>query len=249
MTLPDRVLVELLIAAPIDTVWQAVRDPKEIARWFGWEYERLLPDIDMMFIDGAEVSEADHTFRVPGMMDRFALEACGDQCTIVRIIRSAPVTDKSWMGVYDDSIDGWFGFAQQLRFLLARHPGAARQTLYLNGRAATAATPVPPDALGLTPLAIVQVGQRYSVTTPFGEPLTGEFWFRTANQIGLTADAYGDGLIVVTTRPITAKSAFGGGNIVITSYGLDPAALSALRARWAGWWRGQYEVIEITPAE
>jgi hypothetical protein len=241
---PDRVLVELLVAAPIDTVWRALRDPQEIARWFGWVYPGLPGEIEMIFLGDVEASEADHTLQM--FPDRYTLEACGPDCTIVRVIRSAPVTDKSWQGIYDDAVEGWLMFTEQLRFALTRHRGADRRTLFLDGRPTHADTPLP-DAIGLTRLASVPIGQRYHVTTAFGEALAGEIWFRSAHQIGLTVDGYGDGLIIVTTRPATAKSPFGSGTVVITSYGLDDAALTAVHRRWIDWWRGRYEVIDIQP--
>jgi uncharacterized protein YndB with AHSA1/START domain len=243
----DRVFVELLIAAPIDTVWRALRDPKEIARWFGWEHPGLAEEIEMIF-NGFEATEATHTLQSANYPDRCVLDAFGPDHTIVRLIRSAPTTDKSWQGIYDDAINDWLTFIEQLRFFLTRHQGADRRTLFLNGRAATADVPPLADALGLTRLAIVPIGQRYSVKTAMGDTLEGEVWFRSATQIGLIVDGYGDGLITVTTRPSTAKSPYGGGKIVITTYGLDDARFAGLRTRWSDWLRSRYEVIEIQPA-
>ena len=244
--MPDRVLVEILVAAPIETVWKALRDPAEMCRWFGWNYPTMAQDIDMMFFQNTEADEATHTVRDSGgMPDRFELEAQGAQ-TIVRVIRSAPVTDGSWQGIYDDVNEGWLTFFQQLRFLLERHPGADRRTLYLNGRAASAATPLPAQALGLDVVAIVPVGERYAVETAAGEKLEGTVWYRGPYQLGLTVDGYGDGLLIVCARPRTAKSHHGGGNIVLTTYGLDDAAFDKVLERWKKWWAGTYEVIEMT---
>jgi hypothetical protein len=245
----DRVFVELLIAAPIETVWHALRDPKEIARWFGWQYPTLVEEIDMIFSD-FEVDEATHTLKSAHFPDRCVLDAFGPDCTIVRMIRSAPSTDKSWQGIYDDALVDWLGFFEQMRFFLIRHHGGVdRRTLYLNGRAATADVPLPAEALGCTRLAMVPIGQRYSVKTAMGDTIEGEVWFRSAHQIGLTVDGYGDGLLLVTTRPRTAKSPHGNGSACITTYGLDDAAFAGLHKRWTDWWRSRYDVIDIHPAE
>ena len=91
----------------------------------------------------------------------------------------------------------------------------------------------------------VPAGQRYGTKTTFGEAIEGEIWFRSPYQLGLTVDGYGDGLIIIGTRPTTGKSPHGGGNVVITTYGLDDASFSGLRERWIAWWGSQYEVIEV----
>ena len=247
MNEPDRVLVEIVVAAPVERVWRALRDPAELRRWFGWEHAGIAEEIDLIFINGTEASEADRVLRFIGMSDRFTLEACGEH-TIVRIIRSAPLTDPGWTGVYDDVVEGWLTFVQQLRFTVERHDGVDRRTLYLNGRAPSSATPLPSEALGLSALARVQVGQRYAVASPTGETLSGLIWFRAPYQLGVTVDAFGDGLVIANARPTTDKSPHGGGNVVLTTYGFDDDGFSSLRERWEAWFRATYEVIEIQPA-
>jgi hypothetical protein len=243
--MPDRVLVEILVAAPIETVWKALREPAEYCRWFGWNYPNLAQDIEMMFFQNTQFDEATHTIRDKGdSPDRFALEAQGEQ-TIVRVIRSAPATDETWQGIYSDVQEGWITFFQQLKFMLERHPGADRRTVYLNGRAKSEGTPLPAQALGLDPLAVVRVGERYTIETRTGESLEGTVWYREAYQLGLTVDAYGDGLLIFNARPRTAKSHHGGGRIVVTTYGLDDAAFDEVQDRWKTWWAGTYEVIEM----
>ena len=241
--MPDRVLVEVLVAAPIDTVWKALRDPAEICRWFGWDYPDLAKEVEMIFVDLIE-DVAARTLSSKHYPDRFVLEDAGSH-TVVRVVRSAPVTEGGWQGIYDDVQDGWITFLQQLKFALERHPGANRRTIFLNGRAKDATTPPPPIALGFDRLAAVPVGERYEIDTPAGETLGGLIRYRTADQVGLTVDDYGDGLLIVARRPRTAKSPFGGGQIVITTYGMPDAAFAAARQRWAEWWERTYEVIEI----
>ena len=245
MSESDRVLVEILIAAPVDDVWRALRDPAEIRRWFGWEYPGLAEEIEFIFLRSAVASDADRTLRAPGVPDRFTLEANGSAHTIVRVIRSAPTTDRSWKGIYDDVVEGWMTFAQQLRFVLERHRADDRRTLRLNGRARAAGTPLPADALGLRGIAAVQVGERYTLKTSMDEAIAGEVWFRSINQIGVTVDGYGDGLLIVGERRATEKSAHGGGEVVISTYGMADGAFAALRDRWIEWWRSHYDTIEI----
>ena len=241
----DRVIVELLVAAPIETVWKAIKDPVEAQRWFGWDYPNLATDLVEMWKD-SRVDEARRVISADNMPDRFTFEAFGPH-TIVRIVRSAPAEDASWSGIYDDMVEGWLTFMQQLKFALERHPAENRRTIFLNGRAKNAGTPHPGDALGLSSLWLVPTGDRYDVTAATGDRLTGTVWYRAPHQVGVTVDGFGDGLIIVQIRPKTAKSAHGGGVLILTTYGMTEAAFAELRERWSQWWTNTYEVIEIQP--
>jgi hypothetical protein len=243
--MPDRVIVEILVAAPIDTVWKAIKDPAEVRRWFGWDYPDLAADVEGMWA-GNRADDTKYELHTDPMPDRFKLEDLGTH-TIVRIIRSAPADDPGWQGIYDDLAEGWLTFVQQLKFLLERHPAADRRTVYLNGRAASAATPQPVAALGLDALGVVPIGERYAIETAAGEKLAGTVWYRATYQLGLTVDGYGDGLLILGARPRTEKSHHGGGSVIVTTYGLDDGAFQRVQDRWKKWWAGTYEVIEMRP--
>jgi hypothetical protein len=244
MSESDRVLIEVVVAAPIETVWKALRDPAEIRRWFGWDYAGLDEEIALIFSSGASASEADHVVRFPDMNDRFELTPRGEQ-TVVRVIRAAPAGDSSWQDIYDDVVEGWVTFVQQLRFALARHRGENRRTLYLSGRATNAGNPLPVEALGLNGVRTAPEGKRYAANIDTGDALAGDLWFRSRYQIGLSVDTYGNGLLIVGDRPTTSKSPHGGGTALITTYGFDNASFDRLRQRWTEWWRAHYETIEV----
>jgi uncharacterized protein YndB with AHSA1/START domain len=55
------VRIEVTVAAPVDVVWEALRNPSEIRRWFGWEYDGLAEEIDAIFLENASASDHDHT--------------------------------------------------------------------------------------------------------------------------------------------------------------------------------------------
>jgi hypothetical protein len=218
----DRVAVEVTIAAPAAAVWRALRDPAEIRRWFGWEYDGLDAEIDGIFLSEtarASASEAESVLDTGG--GRLEVERRGD-VTVVRVVMPGVAGDDVWGGFYDAIEQGWITFVQQLRFALERHPGHDRDTVYLSGD--------PAEALSPGRLADVAVGERYTATVPTGDELAGAVWFRSEHQLGLTVDAWGDGLLVVSAAP-------GGGSAVLTTYGLDAGALAALRERWVAAWR------------
>jgi uncharacterized protein YndB with AHSA1/START domain len=242
----DRVIVEILVAAPIEKVWTAVKDPVEAQRWFGWDYPTLAADLVQMWKD-SHTDEVKREIWADTMPDRFTFEAVGETHTVVRIVRAAPATDSSWTGIYDDMIEGWTTFMQQLKFALERHPAENRRTIFLNGRAKTAGTPHPIEALGLAPVWVVPNGERYEVSAATGDRLSGTVFYRAPHQMGLTVDGFGDGLLIVQVRPKTAKSAHGGGSVIVTTYGTSDADFAQLRDRWSRWWTDTYEVIEIQP--
>jgi len=121
----DPVVVEVTVAAPADVVWHALRDSREIRRWFGWEYDGIEEEIDQIFLSDVSESEEGRWLDTHGG-GRFELEPRGDG-TIVRITRAAPAGKASWDAVYDEINEGWLAFVQQLRFLLERHRGEDRR--------------------------------------------------------------------------------------------------------------------------
>jgi uncharacterized protein YndB with AHSA1/START domain len=116
----DPVIAEVEVAAPAGTVWRALREPAEIRRWFGWDYEGLDEEIRQIFVDGAKADDAGRVLDF-GEGGAIALEERGDR-TVVRVTRAAPT------GVYDEINEGWMTFVQQLRFYLERHAGQDRVT-------------------------------------------------------------------------------------------------------------------------
>lgn len=238
----DQVIVEVVVAAPPEAVWRALRDPAEIRRWFGWEYEGLVDEIAAFFVDGATVVEDGRRL---SLGDVFVLEPRGAE-TVLRLVRSAPAgTD--WEGVYDDIVEGWRSFLHQLRFALERHAGRDRRTLFFSGRSHEGG-PRPPAAIGLSALDSVAPGERYSLRSGAGDTLTGTLWFRSVHQIGVTVDGFGDGLLVVHNRPVTSKSPHGGGMAVLTTYGLDDATFDSLGERWTSWWESTFETPKAPSA-
>ena len=224
----NRAELQVTIAAPVEEVWRALRDPAEIRRWFGWEHDGIEAEIEQIFVDEAEPSEDERTISW-SHGDVFELEPRGAH-TVVRVSRPAPAE-----GAWDDIFEGWTMFVQQLRFALERHPGRERRVFQLwSGRDPAAALPT--HALGLSGLGSGAIGQRYELDSPVGERLAGVIWYRSPHQIGVSVDAYGDGLIVVAA----SDSAPGRGMAIVTTYGLDDAAFERVRARWAAWWQAVY---------
>lgn len=235
-----QVVVDITIAAPIETVWSALRDPAEIANWFGWDAPSLAEEIRFIFIDGATGDDASHILQFgewEGASDAIELTASG-AATRLRLLRSggAPV---DWTGPYQDINEGWVNFFQQLRLALELHQGEARRTIYLSGPASSDIGE-PSAELGLGEAADLADGQAYAVRLSTGDSASGKVWYHTHFQTALTVEQWGDGLLVVTDMGISPKRPHGGGSVLLTTYGLPDADFAALEQRWRDWWALRY---------
>ena len=224
----DTPRIEVTIAAPVDAVWRALRDRDQIRDWHGWEYDEgggLDAEIQTIFFDGVVREEATSTLELKGG-DRFTVEPV-EGGTRIRITRATRGGDQDWDAYYDDITQGWTAFLQQLRFALERQPGAPRRTVFFDGTAGPAS---PIEELGLTAVAQLPAGRPYTADLA-GEAVSGEVWYRTDHQLGLTVDGWGGGLLIVAHTPTMA---------ILSTYGLPDAALDALRDRWSAWWTPRY---------
>ncbi len=237
----EKVLVEIAIAAPAVAAWEALRDPVQINRWFGWDAASLEEEIKYIFLDHAQGDAQAMTLRFEGMPDSFRVEARGERC-VVRLVRAGAAGDDSdWDGANEDMTEGWLAFLTQLRFYLDRHPAEARRTLYLSGMPAEGLnTTLPRARLGLDALAHLEPGEPYHHASGTGETLSGEVWARSRRQVALSVNAYGDGLLLVTDRSAGTQPPIGGGSVIVTTYGLSDAEFEGVRTRWTSWWTDHF---------
>jgi uncharacterized protein YndB with AHSA1/START domain len=123
------VIAELTLPAEPDAAWRYVREPELVRRWFGWDYDGLGHEIDVIFLQEASVDDRSRTLAWDDGIqegDRFELTDLGVE-TGLRVIRGAPEDG------YDDIAEGWITFAHQLRFALEHPEAGARRTLHLTG--------------------------------------------------------------------------------------------------------------------
>lgn len=216
--------IEVTVAAPVDAVWEALRDKEKIRHWHGWEFDGLDAEIDLIYFTAyTEDSEA-RTLAVQGG-DRFEL-APVEGGTRITLTRAPHGDDPEWDAYYDDVTEGWITFVHQLKFALERHPGEPRRTLFYSG------TGDPIDELGLTGPA---AGSPYKADL-CGQPASGVVWFRSDPQLGLTVDGWGDGLLILSHLPPSESKPEGAALAVLTLYGADEATYDAVNERWHPWW-------------
>jgi hypothetical protein len=219
--------IEVTVAAPVDTVWNALRDKEKIRHWHGWEYEGGLDqEIEQIYFTRAV--EDGTTLRL-GNGDVFAIEAVegGSRITLTRAPRGA---DPDWDAYYDDVTEGWITFLHQLRFAVERHPDDSRHTLFFAGIGALypiVELTIPAQPAG-TPYELDLIGQR----------VKGEVWYTSDHQTGVTVDAWGNGLLVLSHLPPSEQKPAGASMAILSLYGDTDRA--ELETRWRTWWSARY---------
>jgi uncharacterized protein YndB with AHSA1/START domain len=204
--------IEVTIGAPVEAVWQAMREPDQIRRWHGWHFDGLDEEIKLIYDTGAHEAERPYALIIEPD-DLFELEQV-EGGTRVRVIRSAPEPDSEWAAYFDDVTEGWISFLHQLRFMLERHPRDERRTVFFTGEGAAVS---PSQLIADSPAA------------------DGEQFFTAENQRGVVVDDLGPGLLIVGAKPNG-----NGAMAILTTYGQDDRAFDETRARWNTWWADRY---------
>lgn len=237
------VVIEVTVAAPIDTVWRHLREPELIRRWHGWDFDGPDGEIEFIYREHAREGADPYVLETTGgpapgsfeLGDRFDLRGVAGS-TVVRITRGPKGTDEVWDSMYDDITEGWTSFLAQLRFVLETHPDTVRRTVFLN---AGGGAPVPEarDLLGVTdPPA---GSYRLAPTPSLG--LSGSVWFRTGHQVGLKVDSYGPGLVVVVDQPGPQPGRARSSMVIVSTFGLSDARFAEVEAAWRSWWDSHHE--------
>src|SRR5215469_13775737 len=213
--------IEVTIAAPVDVVWDALRDKDKIRHWLGWDYDGLDGEIDLIFFTETAEDASARTLRPHGE---------GTRVTLTRAPRG---DNPDWDAYYGDVTEGWITFMHQLKFAVERHPGAARRTLCFVGGNENGVHLI--SALNLADIA---------ADTPFrmnllGDDIEGEMWYRSDHQLGITVDAWGNGLLIVSSVNPAPSRPKGAAMAILSTYHLDDTHLAELESRWRSWWTEQ----------
>jgi hypothetical protein len=219
------VTVIVTIAAPVDVVWEALRDRDTIRHWHGWDAEGLDDEIDLIYFTHMTEDAAARTLSA-GDGDHFRLEADGDR-TRVTLTRAPRGANPDWYAYYDDITEGWITFLHQLRFAVERQPGVSRRTVFLSGH----------NTGGHDLMA--ELGDT-GVVDLAGEKVTAELWYRAEHQLGLAVDAWGGGLLVVASSAPTETKPEGAAMVILSTYGLGDDELTELTDRWRAWWTARF---------
>ncbi|MFF1821576.1 hypothetical protein ACFVWG_30015 [Kribbella sp. NPDC058245] len=216
--------IVVTVAAPVEAVWNALRDKEKIRHWHGWEYAGpqggLEEEIDQIYF--TEVAE-DGTTLTLGNGDEFVVEPVegGSRITLTR----APFgTNPEWDAYYDDVTDGWITFLHQLQFAIEHHPGEPRRTLFYSGTGTTnpiTELGIPADELDL----------------PDGH-VKASVLYTSEHQVGVVVDAWGNGLLVLSHLPPGDRKPEGATMAVLSLYG--DTDRDEVDAHWRTWWSERY---------
>lgn len=218
--------IEVTIAAPADEVWHALRDKETIRHWHGWDYEGLDAEIDLIYFGEITEDSGARTLSVQDG-DVIRLEPDGDR-TRVTLTRAPRGVNPEWDAYYEDITEGWTTFLQQLRFAIERKPGVPRRTVFLNG----------PNKSGRDLAEDLGLGDGTAALP--GEQVKAETWYRAPNQVGVTVDAWGDGLLIAASCAPGEAKPDGVAMAILSTYGLSDAELADLTSRWRAWWAERY---------
>ncbi|WP_109507544.1 SRPBCC family protein [Nocardioides speluncae] len=220
----DTPTIQVTVAAPVDTVWAALRDKDKIRHWHGWEFTggpdgSLDQEIDLIYFTDVTVGERAVALNGGDRVELAQVEG-GTRVTLTRAPRG---DDPDWASYYDDITEGWITFMNQLRFAVERHPHDVRRTVFLSGTATTS----PLSALAIAELS---PGDKYELDLP-GETATGQVWYRSEHQLGLTVNGWNDGLLVLSHNPTSHASM-----ALLSLYAIDESRHTELTKQWHVWW-------------
>ncbi|WP_258725577.1 hypothetical protein [Cellulomonas sp. NS3] len=243
MRLEHRQIVSIDIKADAATVWEHLREPAKVRRWFGWDYDGLDAEIRQIFVDEARAAETSAVDE-PAQPVRSLTWKHGDLITVTPVdegrshLTIARQHDglHRYDGVRDEMDEGWIAFAQQLRFALERHPGQDRRTLRAEELDAGGPQDRLLDRAGLHGVRGIPLGGHVEARRPDGSPLGGTLWHRTEFQVGIQLHGLTEALLVIEETPAASRPPHGLVTATLSLYGADDALVAEVERRWSTWW-------------
>ncbi len=238
MELQAREVVSVEVNAPADTVWEHLRDPALLRRWFGWDHDGLDAEIAQIFHD--EAREHDHGGSTRSLVwpnhDRLVVTALDDDHCRVTVTRRGHDALSMFDGVFDEMDEGWIQFVHQLAFALDVHPGEDRVTLLAHGLDAGDRRDPLLFRAGLHGVRGLPVHAHVEATRPDGSRVGGTVVYKSEHQVGIHLHGIAESLLVLVMRPAVERPPNGTVDVTMSTYGLDDEVMAEARRRWAGWW-------------
>lgn len=230
---------EIEIEAPIEAVWKALTEARELERWFpldarvepgeggaiwmSWRNE-FEGEQEILAWDPPrhlKTSWRMHASEQPPQATDYRLIEGRDGRTIVRVVTSGFPADASWDEWVEGTIDGWAFELRSLKEYLQRHRGQDREVVYLRRRVSLS-----PEEIWTRMAAPGALG---------GRPLGAEPFLETPpRQWGAIVETLGGALLRAGSDPAGEP---GGGQRDVTlwlqAWGDAREELPAIREEWS----------------
>ncbi|MFC6451791.1 hypothetical protein [Cellulomonas gelida] len=244
LALDRREIVSLEIPVGLASVWEHLREPTLVRRWYGWDRPGIDDETHAFTDIPTERREVDHdatthTLTWPNH-DVLAVTAAAHQPHLTRLRitrRSHEALPVRFDGNMDEVDEDWIANAHQLQFALAKQLGRDRRTLSVVDLDAGTRRDRLLDRVGMHGVHGVPVGGHLEARRPDGSMLGGKVIYKSDHQFGIDLHAVTDALLVVREAPIGSHPPHGTVTAVLSVYGVDSATFDDVAARWSMWWQ------------
>lgn len=254
----ERVIETTLeIAAPVEAVWKAITDARELERWFPLQ-ARVTPGVGgEVFMSWGppweggsriDVWQENRRLRTRGFLEHgdaslvdYTLEARGGQ-TVLRLVHSGFAHGSEWEDeLFGGTERGWRYELRSLRHYLERHAGRERQALWPRARVEGGAAEVWRRLLGRDGFTRegsidgLREGDRYRVTAATGDAFAGSVLVNDPPyEFAGTVASLDDGLVCLRTYDVAGPEPKDGhaASLWLSTWGVPRQDLEALGARW-----------------
>lgn len=252
MTFDRREIVSLEIPVGLATVWEHLREPTLVRRWFGWERPGLDEEILAFTRDPAERRDVEHDATTHTLSwhnhDVLSVSAAAHEPHLTRLRvtrRSHDALGEQFDGNMDEADEDWIVNMHQLQFALSKQLGRDRRTLSIVDADAGPRNDRLLDRAGLHGAHGIPVHGHLEARRPDGSVIGGTVLYKTEHQVGIELHAITEALLVVRQTPVGTHPPHGTVTAVMSVYGLDDSTFDEVAGRWQGWWRGAGASVPI----
>lgn len=241
------------IGAPVDAVWRALTDARELTRWFPLEAE-VTPgeggEVRLRWGDAFDdrcridvwrphvhLRYAFPGFPAARLATDYFLEGKGGR-TVLRVVSSGFGTGDDWDEMFDGVSRGWDFELYGLVHYLERHPGEDRAVAWAmhpyHGEhdAAWRRLTGPGGWLDSAQLGSLRPGERYAAQTATGEQLSGTLvLWQPPRQAAVRVDQFNDALLRVGLE--AGHEGRFDVWLFMSAWGVDPDRVRAIEHGWS----------------
>jgi uncharacterized protein YndB with AHSA1/START domain len=235
------------IAAPVDEVWKALTDSKELVNWFPLE-ARVTPGAGgKIFVSWGKDCEGEaeivawepgkeFAWKEPFALIEWTLEARGGK-TILCLVQSAFLGNEDWEnGWFESTNYGWGFILASLRWAFERHPDEERRVAWprlkvnVSREEAYSKLFAPGNLFVESPESVLREGQEYLLKTFAGATFSGRAEFiRPMRGFCVSVRELNDALLWFTIEGAPGKIEV---QVWLSAFGLPQSELDKFAVQW-----------------